>query len=334
MANNGQNGSGISWGRLNEAANRVLDNGLSALERQAKRAAEEAANDLFGKKKRQLEPAPQPRREVRGNASDAPDRIASVFDDTEPDGTQSETPDLTDLEPDEILASQVFTPSPPDCTAEDCLAHAVAFYRLFCPVTEIDDDEDSTDESNSAELDDDGNPDDESDESDNEEEEDSEIPWIVAFNERTGEAFCGTEKDLGDHIQKMVHSLDDWLIHDDHLTILGMPCDMDAMREVLDLYQQNDMDEAITAYAAAHDGDLPPVLQHLHIDGVHAPLSFFCVIRGLQYSAKKEGKMNRYSHTHGERTKTFPSLYRMNKTTAILHNPAGLFDDDGKWLDD
>ena len=128
--------------------------------------------------------------------------------------------------------------------------------------------------------------------------------------------------------------MDDWGFHDDRDEIMALPCDTAALRHVLDCFDQVDMDPAVDTYMQAHDGDRPPILQHLHIDGVRAPLALFGVARGIQYSAKKEGKMTRYSHTCGERTRTFPYLYHMNQTTAVLHNPNGLFDQDGKWLDD
>lgn len=354
----------VNWNDLggdawNRQISRVVDTAIENLQDAATAAVQDEARKLRRVTKTERlgnddGPPPMPRhlrtrsnRATEHTAEGVPTSVDGIFDQTEPD-TPRELDDADDVSASDALRSMLFTPNPSaGYTPEMCSEEAIAYWRQFCPVQdadfddEIEDDEESDDGEQEPEGDDDEAG---YDEDDDEDDDDAvEAAWFVAWNARTGEAFCGYGDDLDKHIVQLRQDPNDWDVEDDPDELMAMPYSKAALRRVLDRIDSMDMDPAVESYIASHRNQQPTVLQHVVVPGVSAPLSLFGVIRGVQYDADKEGRrVERFSHTHGERTKAFPSLYKIHdpetgkpsEHAALMFNPVGLFDAEGKWLDD
>jgi hypothetical protein len=222
--------------------------------------------------------------------------IQTTFDETEP--SQSMDDSEFDDEPYEGESpAQLFTAQKHG--ADDTLSIAVAAWRMLAP------------DANS---------------------------WIVAQNSRTGEAFCGRPSDLSKNCRQNRQADDDWTVWEgepedsDEESIWDLVCDKVAARSLLSKVALDKYDVQARDYAKQHLGDSPTLVQHLAIAGVTAPLTHFGVLRGTAYTAKKEGEIDNYFHVHGKETGVFPSIYRLDDHTLIIHSPVELIKDG--WLDD
>lgn len=228
--------------------------------------------------------------------------IQTTFDETEPDTPMDGH--LADDEPDPDEAPyQMFSSTKQD--ADENLALAVAAWRLFSPSDEA---------------------------------------WVVAQHAPTGNSFAGRMADLNRLAREHRHKEDDWQVwfgyateddDEDEETIWDLPCspqDRAVARRILSRVVMDQYDDKAREYAREHLGDRPRGTVHLAIPGITAPLVTFGVVRGIAYTASKNGKIDHYFHVSGESTGSFPLLLKLDKNTMIIHNPAGLVDDG--WIDD
>lgn len=232
--------------------------------------------------------------------------IQSTFDETEPrtpmqghmrdDDEDDDTP-----EPGEA-PYQTFSSSKQD--ADENLELAVAAWRMFTPADDA---------------------------------------WIVAQHEPSGNSFAGRLSDLNRLVREYRQNEDDWQVwygfegeDEDEETIWDLPCSATARataRRILSRVLMDEYDEKAREYAREHLGDKATGVAHVAIPGITKPLVTFGVCRGVAYTASKEGKLDHYFHVSGEETPgSFPILFKLDDNTAVIHNPAGLFDKDGGWM--
>ena len=133
----------------------------------------------------------------------------------------------------------------------------------------------------------------------------------------TGVAVFGNAAQLEGYA--LQHDLKDgWTPYDDNESLFSLKYDMRTMREVTNLFADQDLSSARKDFKDFHWGDVAQATKVVEIPGVQGPLVFLGVARRFDYYAVKDGEPAEYYHYHGEESGKYPYAYALPGNTGYV----------------
>lgn len=144
---------------------------------------------------------------------------------------------------------------------------------------------------------------------------------VVAVCTARRTAYCGPLDSMDEWAEDVGMSNEEWEFYEDSQSILRLPTDVRGFKAVLRDVDRETLQEAREDFKDFHWGQPADVTEIKAFDGltVTAPISRLGLAHELVYWARKDGKVEPYTHEFGEESGERPQLYRVGDRILLIH---------------